>query len=249
MIKEERLNYILDKLKRQKFIRVSDITKELNVTDMTVRRDLQKLEEQNQAIRVHGGAKLIEENNHQELSHIDKVSINIEDKKEIAQKIAAEIYDNDTVFLGAGTTIELVHEYLEAKNVKIITNSLHLFNRIKNEERFEVILIGGTYREITGCFVGAIANDFIQNIHVQKAFIGVNALTEEGIYTYSESEGITQQLILNTSAKKYILADSSKFNQKDFYRFYSLDKADVLITNDHLDEDLKENYQKLINII
>lgn len=249
MIKEERLNYILDKLKRQKFIRVSDITKELNVTDMTVRRDLQKLEEQNQAVRVHGGAKLIEENKQPELSHIDKISINIEDKKEIAQKIAAEIYDNETVFLGAGTTIELVHEYLEAENVKIITNSLHLFNRIKNEERFEVILIGGTYREITGCFVGAIANDFIQNIHVQKAFIGVNALTEEGIYTYSESEGITQQLILNNSAKKYILADSSKFNQKDFYRFYSLDKADVLITNDHLDEDLKENYQKLINII
>lgn len=249
LIKEERLSYILDKLKKQKFVRVSDITKELDVTDMTVRRDLQKLEEQNLAIRVHGGAKLVEKDNQPELSHIDKIKINIEDKKEIAKKIAGEIHDNETIFLGAGTTIELVHEFLDADNIKIITNSLHLFNRLKHDDRFDLILIGGTYRDITGCFVGTIANDLIKNIHVEKSFIGVNALTEEGIYTYSENEGIIQQRILNNSAKKYIVADVSKFDRKDFYRFYTLEQADTLITNDHLDSSIKDDYKKVINII
>lgn len=249
MIKEERLNYILEKLKNQKFIRVSEITEELDVTDMTVRRDLKRLEEQNLITRVHGGAKLIQDQSQRELSHIDKIKINIDAKKEIAQKIAKEINDNETVFLGAGTTIELVHDYITAENVKIITNSFHLFNRIKHDDRFEIILIGGTYRDITGCFVGTIANDFIQNIHVQKTFIGVNGITHDGIYTFSESEGLTQQHMLNNSGVKYIVGDQSKFNRKDFYRFYSLEQADYLITNDDLDGKIKNDYSKFINIV
>lgn len=249
MIKEERQNYIMEKLKEHKLIRVSDITEELGVTDMTVRRDLQQLEEQNLVIRVHGGAKLVQDQSQKELSHIDKIEINIDLKKEIAKKIASEIEDNETVFLGAGTTIELVYEYLTAKNIKIITNSLHLFNRFKHDNQFEIILIGGTYRDITGCFIGTIANDIIQNIHVKKAFIGVNGVKEDGFYTFSESEGLTQQYMLNNSDVKYIIADKSKFNRKDFYRFFTLEEADYLITNDTLENNLKNEYNKIIRII
>lgn len=133
----------MNKLKTDKFIKVSEITEELGVTDMTVRRDLQGLEDQHLIIRVHGGAKLADRVSSSELSHIDKIKINIDAKKEIARKIANEINDNETIFLGAGTTIELVHDYITAKNVKIITNSFHLFNRLKNDSDFELILIGG----------------------------------------------------------------------------------------------------------
>lgn len=249
MIKEERLNFILDRLKSQKFIKVSEITEQLDVTDMTVRRDLQELENQGLIIRVHGGAKLAKKAPSQELSHGDKIEINLELKKEIAKKIAAEINDNETIFLGAGTTIELVHDYITAKNVKIITNSFHLFNRFKHDSDYELILIGGRYRDITGCFVGTIANDFINGIYVQKTFIGINGVTPEGAYTFSESEGLTQQLMLNNSEVKYIIGDSSKFDRKDFYRFYTLDQADYFITNDDLDEDIKNDYKDLITII
>ncbi len=249
VIKEERLDYIMDQLKDQKFVKVSEITDQLNVTDMTVRRDLQELERQKLIIRVHGGAKLASNRSTPELSHLDKVEINIEDKREIAKKIAKEINDNETVFLGAGTTIELVHDYLTASNVKIITNSYHLFNRFKHDDQIELILIGGRYRDITGCFVGTIANDFIDRIFVQKSFIGINGITPEGIYTFSESEGLTQQLMLNNSEVKYIVGDKSKFNRKDFYRFYSLDQADYFISNDDLDEDVKSDYTDLIEII
>lgn len=249
MIKAERLNFIMNKLKTDKFIKVSEITEELGVTDMTVRRDLQGLEDQHLIIRVHGGAKLADRVASFELSHVDKIKINIDAKEEIARKIANEINDNETIFLGAGTTIELVHDYITAKNVKIITNSFHLFNRFKNDSDLELILIGGRYREKTGCFVGAIANEIIDEIYVQKAFIGINGVTPSGIYTFSESEGLTQQLILNNSEIKYIVGDASKFDRKDFYRFFPLDQVDYFITDSDLSEKVKEEYSHFINII
>lgn len=252
MIKEERLSYILDKLKQNEFIRVADITEELDVTDMTVRRDLKRLEEQNLITRVHGGAKLIDNTPRRldrELSHFDKVEINIAAKKEVAKKIAQEINDNETIFLGAGTTIEHVHEYWTANNVKVITNSLYLFNRLKDDERINMILIGGTFRKITGCFVGTIANDSINNIHVQKSFIGVNGMTTDGMYTFSESEGLIQQIILNNSETRYIVGDTSKFNRKDFYRFYDLNSTDYLITNDNINDDLRNEFSRFVDII
>ncbi|WP_347297381.1 DeoR/GlpR family DNA-binding transcription regulator [Dolosigranulum savutiense] len=249
MIKEERLNFIVEELDKRDIVRVSDITKQLDVTDMTIRRDLQDLESRGALIRVHGGAKKVPDTSHNELSHSDKVNVNIEAKEEIAQKIAAEIKTNDTVFLGAGTTIELTHKYLDVDKAKIITNSFYLFNQLKTKPNIELILIGGSFREITGCFVGTIANDFIQGIHVQKAFIGVNGITEQGMYTAHESEGLTQQLVFNNATTRYIIADHSKFNRKDFYHFFTLEEADYIITDNQIDDTLVTHYQSIIEII
>lgn len=250
MIKEERHELILELVSTNNFVKVSDIQKQLNVTDMTVRRDLQELEDKGKLLRVHGGAKSIEgKPDPIELSHTEKLNIHLQEKKEVAQQIAQQINDGDTIFLGAGTTIELVYEYFNANQVKIITNSFPLFNKFKNDNRVELVLVGGTYRAKTGAFVGTLTNDTVENIHVMKAFIGVNGIQDGNIYNSNEDEGVTQRKILQSSETKYIVADHFKLDKRDFYKFYNLEDADYLITDLNISLEDKERYEKYIQII
>lgn len=249
MIKEERLSAIMSMISDKEYIKVSDIGELLNVTEMTVRRDLQYLENKQLLKRVHGGATSISPNQIKELSHIEKVDVNFEEKKEIALKIVNEIQDGDTIFLGAGTTIELTYDVFNKKNVRIITNSLPLFNKFSLDENIDLILIGGTYRSKTGSFTGSITNDVLSNLNVERAFIGVNGIYEEGVYNSNENEGVTQKTILNSSDIKYLVADDSKIGRRDFYKFYDLSNIDYLIMNDTLNIDEKEKYGKYVTII
>ncbi|MGY3748823.1 DeoR/GlpR family DNA-binding transcription regulator [Vagococcus acidifermentans] len=251
MLKEERQKTLLDLLAEKQILRVAEITKQLGVTDMTVRRDLQELDEKGLLTRVHGGAKALPHGTLSplELSHIEKKDINLTAKQEIAQLAAGQIEEGDTVFLGPGTTIELVYDYLNIQNAKIVTNSIHVFDKFKNDLRFDLILIGGVYRPRTGAFVGTIANDFMSTIHVQKAFIGVNALSGAAVYNSNEDEGLTQAHILESAEQKYIVADYSKFNKRDFYKFYDLNKADFLITDAAVDSADDVYYSDIIQLI
>lgn len=250
MLKDERHKYLLDVLKHQGILKVSDVIQTLHVADMTIRRDLQELENKGLLIRVHGGAKSVDsEETLTELSHREKESIHLSEKLEIAKLIAENIQEGDTIFLGPGTTIELVYEYLKINQAKIITNSIHVFNKFKHDSRFELILIGGSYRSKTGAFVGTIANDFISTIHVKKSFIGVNGLDHNMIFTSNEDEGLTQKYALNNAEKKFIVADHHKLNKKDFYGFYSLVDADFLITDSEISEEKRSEFEKIIHIL
>lgn len=249
MLKDERLNKIQKELTKSNFIKVSDITALLGVTEMTVRRDLQELESQGLLERVHGGAKKISVINKIELSHIEKQNINIEAKKKVAQKVATLISNKDTIFLGPGTTIELVYDYLDIAFAKVITNSIHVFNRFMDDKRFELILVGGSYRERTGAFIGGFVNSTLSKIRVNKSFISVNGVYNNYIYTSNEEEGITQNIILNNSNKSYIVADHNKIHREDFYSFYKLENVTALVTDEGINKDLEERYKDLTKII
>lgn len=250
-IKSERQNEILSLLEKNNVMKVSDFVDELNVTDMTIRRDLQELEDQNLLIRIHGGARKLDNGSipFLELSHIEKRDIHPNEKNIIAQLIAEHINNHDTVFLGSGSTIELVYNYLTINYAKIITNSIHVFNQFKYDDRFELILTGGTYRSKTGSFAGTIANDFMKTIHVGKAFIGVNAINENRVFNANEDEGVIQRIVLNNSREKYLVADHHKLEHLDFYQFYDLKDANYLVTDNKLSSELKKKYSNWIQII
>lgn len=251
MLKERRHAMILELLSQNDVVKVSELVDALQVTEMTIRRDLQELEDDNRLIRIHGGARRVEnESPHMvELSHRQKREINLEEKQEIAQLIANNIQENETVFLGSGSTIELVYDYLDLNQAKIITNSIYVFDKFKNDERYELILTGGTYRSKTGSFTGTIANDFISTIHVEKSFIGVNALNNQAVYNANEDEGVIQRSILNNSREKYIIADFVKFDKMDFYQFYNLRDADYIITDSQVPQETIEKYSNWVEII
>ncbi|MGU3194816.1 hypothetical protein [Staphylococcus aureus] len=116
-----------------------------------------------------------------------------------------------------------VYDFLTVFPARIVTNSIHVFNRFNKNEGYDLILIGGSYRARTGAFVGSFANNTLKKINVKKAFIGANGVHGNEVYTANEEEGITQSIILDNAHEKYIVADYSKIWGQDFFSFYHLD--------------------------
>lgn len=248
MLKEKRQELILSQLANDGIVQVSKLSEFLKVTDMTVRRDLKELEDKNQLVRVHGGAKSLDKALPREFSNEEKILKNKDKKEYIAKIIASLIGDEENIFLGAGTTIEYVSSYMTNKNCNIYTNSLYLFEKLKKRGT-RIFLIGGEFRESTGAFVGSLALDLVEKIRFSKAFIGVNGICDSFAYTYSVDEGVLQSKILDNSNKAYLIADSSKIGVEDFYAFYNIENADV-ISDDKIKPngiELIEKHTKLIN--
>lgn len=249
MLKAERQKEIMVNLEKENLIKVSDLSNDLGVTEMTIRRDLEDLEKLGLLQRVHGGARSIDFFPSKEFSHALKKTQNVEEKNEIAIKMANLISNDDIVFMGTGSTIEMVAEHIKDKKFRLITNSLELFNKIKNNNNIDSMLIGGNYRKNTAAFVGKFTLDIVRNLRFKIAFAGTNGVKNNDIFTYNEEEGEVQKIALNNSFKKYILADSSKMNKQDYLSYYKATDLTGIITDSNIKKhDLKmiENYTNII---
>lgn len=249
MLKDERHKKIIERLDEENIIKNSEIIKDLDVTEMTLRRDLKELENNGYLIRVHGGARKKKMFLNGELLLHEKREINIENKRYIAKLAAKFITENDTVYIGPGTTNELIYDYINVYNIKVITNCLSVFQKFNSDKRFDVLLVGGKLRETTNTFVGNFANEILSNIRVNIAIVGANGIYENALMTYNEEEGFSQKIILDNAYEKYALCDSSKLDRKDFYKFYKLEDLTAIITDKDIDEIEEEQYKKYTKII
>lgn len=248
-MKESRHVAILQELDRNGVVSVKELTALLDVTDMTIRRDLIDLEKQGLLVRVHGGAHRKVKDGINEASHTEKNMINIEEKKVIAQKCAQLIESGDTVFIGSGTTTDFIGDYLDGQDISIVTNSLPIFEKLKDNPNYDLILVGGRYRVKTQTFVGQFANKLLKEIKVSKAFIGVNGIDGHNVTTANEEEGNGNAIILNNAIEKYIVADNSKFDSYSFYTFYRVDDLDAVITDNFISKKIKDKYNTYTKIL
>lgn len=248
-MKESRQRIILQELDQSGVVSVKNLKELLHVTDMTIRRDLIDLEKQGLLTRVHGGAHKKVRDGLNEVSHSEKTMLNIEEKKTIAQKCAGLIVNGDTVFIGSGTTTDFIGDYLDGKDISIVTNSLPIFEKLKDNPNFDLILIGGRYRVKTQTFVGQFANNLLREIKVSKAFIGVNGIDGYNVTTANEEEGNGNAIILNNAIEKYIVADNSKFDSYSFYTFYRLNNIDAVITDENLSPKVREKYNSYTSLL
>ncbi len=138
---------------------------------------------------------------------------------------------------------------LNQKNLRIVTNSLPVFEAAKkNANNYELILIGGSYRRVSGAFIGALANNQLRGISFDRGFVGVNGIKGTSMMTTNLEEGQTQGLGLNRSRKKYVVADYHKINRNYFYEFYHLYDVDGLITSPGLDPDIVKHYSQITTL-
>lgn len=249
MLKEERYQKVLDMLNDSNIVRISDIVERLGVTEITIRRDLKVLEGKGLLTRIYGGAKRRQKNLLNELSSNEKRTIHVEEKRYIAQLAAKLVKEKDIIYIGPGTTNELIYDYLNVSYAKIITNSMPVFLKFKDDQRFETILIGGRFRPRTDVFVGNFTNEILQKIRVKIAFVGTNGILNNCITTSNEEEGVCQKIILDNAFERYILCDGSKIDRGDFYTFYDLKDVTGLLTDDRLDQNVKKKYEKIVKII
>jgi DeoR family fructose operon transcriptional repressor len=239
---------ILDILNERKSAKVAELSSELEVSLVTVRRDLDYLYGKGFLVRRHGGALPIRASADSvpEKKLEEKDDINIEEKSAIAERAAREVKDGDTLFMNSGSTVLLFLRALKGKRVKVITNNAAAI-MAEHDPGIELLILGGEYREQSRSLVGEFALSTIKNIYSGCSFLGTNGLSlERGLTTSVYQEcGINQAMIANTHERVIVLADYSKMGKVSNFVSAPLSSVDVVITDDKCPEDFRKGLEDL----
>ena len=242
----ERQKKILEILDAEGSVQVSKLSAVLDVTEETVRRDLEKLEKQEYLTRTHGGAIPIDESGY-ELSLEKRKHTNSETKERLALEAVKHIVSGDTIFLDASTTtFYMAKELKKMKNVTVITNSIRIIDELAGYENIKLISVGGKV-STNQSFVGTISEDIIKEyFFASKVFFSSKGITEDvGILESNELEcGIKQKMIENSS-KRFYLCDKSKIGRVGFVKLCGFDKINTIITDAELDLSFKAKLDEL----
>ncbi|MDU2584948.1 MAG: DeoR/GlpR family DNA-binding transcription regulator [Anaerococcus prevotii] len=213
---------MLDVLFKEKKISNRYLTKKLHVSDSTLRRDLDILEEAGKIRRVHGGAVLNIKTD--ERSFTDNEQSMLEEKKSIGRKAAKLIPDKSLVYLDAGSTTNELIDFIEAKDIRIVTNGLMHLTKLM-ERGIDTVIIGGRLKARTRVTTGVIAMNELCDFNFDLAFIGANGFDDEYFYTADINEALIKRKAIELSNKAFILADSSK--EHEVYHAKIIDRCDV----------------------
>lgn len=225
---ENRKKDILDILYEKERVSVSELSKILFVSEMTIRRDLKELEESGVLKRYRGGAVLTVMS--RELPASKRFFLDEDDKKELGKQAARYLKNNISVFIDSSSTCQYVIPYVKNfENITIVTNSVNaLLAATKND--IKCILIGGEYYGKDECFVGSLTERFAEEFNVDVAFISSLGISEDGTISDTDLEQtMVRKIILKHSAKNVFLFEKNKLNQKYLYTLCRKEDADEVI--------------------
>lgn len=235
---QERKKRILNMLVEQGRVTVVDISAELAVSEMTIRRDLAELETEGKLSRVHGGAVLTETVSQPIMdplpAHFDaRLSLHRENKMRIA-RMAAEVagrYQSVALDIGT-TTLFMVDELVKHERLKIFTNSVRIAHALgRYAQAPEVYLAGGMMRDDEMAIVGPSAIEQFQQFWFDIAFIGASGITSQGIYDSALDETEMKRVLIRRSGFKVLLCDSAKFQHMSLVQVSQWQDIDLLITD------------------
>jgi DeoR family transcriptional regulator, fructose operon transcriptional repressor len=232
----ERDSLILGKLKQYGKVVVNELADEIGVSAMTIRRDLERLENQGLLHKVHGAAVPLN-NLLKEPAFGEKKFIHSEQKRSIAQEALSLVKTGDTILLDAGTTtFEMALLLKEMPGISVVTNDLHIALELCSVEG-KLFFIGGQVEKELGRSDGIKAFQFLSDIHVDTAFIGVSSINDDLILcTPTVENAELKRAMLKCGTKKALLADASKFGINAFARIGPLALVDHLVTDKTLNE-------------
>ncbi len=242
----KRQTRILELLSRNDGISVNDLAKKLKVSSVTIRQDLNLLESEGLLKRIHGGAVLKDADN------IDnRLGINFGKKLRIAKKVASMVNDGETILIESGSTNALLARELINKNVTIITTNIYIARQFRKEKQASVIILGGLYQYESESLVGKITRNCIDQIHFDRAFIGIDGYTEETGFTLRDLfRAEISGYIIRKSKEVFIISDSSKFGKTALTKICSACDIHHVATDNELDKSyIKEFKDSGIDLI
>ncbi len=245
MFSEQRQHRILEILRTERFVRVSELSRALNSSQASIRRDLQALEEARLLKRTHGGAT-----SHLmagfELSLADKEDRFAREKAAIARVAASLVKDGETVMLDAGsTTLQIARQLKHTRNIKIVTNAVNIAQELSSSPA-EVIVTGGMLRLNTLAMVGPIAVATLAGLHVDKLFLGTNGVDlKRGLTSPNVTEAQTKRAMLDSAAEVILVTDHSKFGRIALAQVCGLERIDCLITDAGASIEFLQEIEKL----
>ena len=236
---DDRRNRLLELIRQRGFASLPALAQELTVSESTVRRDLDFLEESGVAQRTHGGVFYTGPS--PKLAHFDqRQSLNWDKKRQIAVAASRLIEDNDTVLLDGGSTTYELAQLLVGRPLQVVTNSLPVANLFTSSESTDLIFVGGYVHTKTGVSLGPYANQMLAGLNVRRAVLSVAGASERGFYNSNLLLVETERAMMSSADEVIVVADSTKFSHTSLAHLCNLTDIDVLVTDDELDAAWRE---------
>lgn len=228
----KRHKYILDELRIHGYVKVSELSESLEVSEVTIRKDLKQLEDKKLLYRNHGGASSLSSIISDK--HIDvKEKMQSEEKAKIAQKAVSLIEPNDKIMIASGTTLlAFANELSTSENITVITSSVKVSLALCYNPSIEVIQLGGTMRKNSVSIIGHYAENILKSLSCDKLFLGVDGIDlDYGLTTSDTNEARINQQMIEASQRTIILTDSSKFSKRGFCKICDINQIHHIITD------------------
>ncbi|MFC6165008.1 DeoR/GlpR family DNA-binding transcription regulator [Lactiplantibacillus dongliensis] len=236
----QRQKYILDSLNKQQIIKIADISKDLNISRETIRKDIYTLDQQGLVQAIRGGATLpesVSETRYGKRQHQETT-----EKLQIANEAINLIHDGDSVFIDYGTTAFQVAEAIKRSqlhNLTIITTSSFVVNTLQFIKSIQMVVLGGSMRTSEGSLSGPVTLDNIHNIYADIGFFGCGGVSiQAGITNHYVEEVEVSKKMMTHCRTKVVLADHTKFKKNALYKTTSVENVDVLISDTKLEPEL-----------
>ncbi|MGA8117243.1 MAG: DeoR/GlpR family DNA-binding transcription regulator [Actinocatenispora sp.] len=243
MLAGQRQSAILELVRRHGGVRVSDLVREFNVSDMTIRRDLEALDQRGLLSKVHGGATTLAPGSTDEPGFAAKSMRQQAEKQAIARHAASLVSPGTAIALSAGTTTwSLAHQLLDVAGLTVVTNSVPVAEVFYHNGRTDqtVVLTGGI-RTPSDALVGPFAVTAIRSLNLDQLFLGVHGISaRSGFTTPNLMEAETDRALVAAARRLVVLADHTKWETVGISTIAALDDADVLVTDDGLDGAARE---------
>ena len=225
------MSAVLESLAADGSVVVTALVDRLGVSPATIRRDLQRLEEQRMLTRTHGGA--VAHDVLYELPLRYKAARHEDEKRRIAAAAAERVVDGSVVGLTGGTTTtEVARALVDRRGITVVTNALNIAGELAIRAELKLVVTGGTARPESYELIGPVAEESLDRLNLDVAFVGVDGLSRDaGLTTHHEIEAGTNRVMIERARLVVVVADSSKLGRVAFAQICPIDAIDELITD------------------
>jgi len=244
LLATERRNELLAMLAADSRIDVSFAAKSLGTSHETIRKDLVSLERQGLLKRVHGGALPVTTVTFEE--GVDERTQFQDEKRRIAQRALEEVPTSGAIFIDSGSTTRFFADLLPANpKLSVFTNSLPVAMTLLGKPNVPVYVLGGRVRRLSQATVGPWSHAALDEIQLDVAFVGTNALSlERGLSTPDPDEAAIKSRMISRASRSILMIDHSKFDQDALFAYSDLSEIDLLITGVETPDDTRDLYQQ-----
>ncbi len=228
----KRHKYILEQLKKDGYVKVQELSQKLDVSEVTIRKDLKYLESKKLLYRNHGSASSLSSIITDK--HIDvKEKLQIDEKLRIAKAASSLLEPNDKIIIASGTTLfAFANEINADKNITVITSSVKVSLTLCYNPNIDIVQLGGTMRKNSVSVIGHYAENILEELSCNKLFLGVDGIDlDYGLTTSDMNEARINQDMINAAQKIIVLTDSSKFGKRGFCKICDMNKIHHIITD------------------
>ncbi|WP_345682524.1 DeoR/GlpR family DNA-binding transcription regulator [Novipirellula caenicola] len=242
MTTKSRRDRLRELIQTRGFAALGELAETLNVSESTIRRDLEELEKAGDARRTHGGvfwtgktATIRVFGNRRDTMWPAKSAIGV---------VAAELVDDhDTILLDGGSTTYELARHLVKRPLQVVTNSLPVAHLLSSSESIDLIMIGGCVRGRTAVAIGPMADSMLHTLNVGKAFLSVAGINERGYFNSDMMLVESEKAMIAAADQSIVVTDSSKFGKVSLSRLCGLDEVNAVVTDSGIDSEWKERLE------